>query len=77
MCGSGYKPAGEGGGENSGGAAKCKVYSDAPILLVATKNRVMGYGLNENTQLSGKVQAIEPMGGTAITSIDFHYEVGG
>uniref|UniRef100_A0A1I7SE82 EGF-like domain-containing protein n=1 Tax=Bursaphelenchus xylophilus TaxID=6326 RepID=A0A1I7SE82_BURXY len=60
MCASGYQKDG----------AQCKVY-DHSFLVVASKNKVMGVAIDQN-KASGV--ALDPIGGTAITSIDFDYE---
>ncbi|KAI6192728.1 EGF-like domain-containing protein [Aphelenchoides besseyi] len=52
------------------GSTKCVVI-DRSFLLIATKTRVTGIEID---QTHTKGVAIEPIGGTALTSIDFHYE---
>ncbi|KAI6241467.1 EGF-like domain-containing protein [Aphelenchoides fujianensis] len=53
------------------GSTKC-VIIDHSFLVIATKTRITG--LEYNRSIAHKGVAIEPIGGTAITSIDFHYE---
>ncbi|KAH7701212.1 very low-density lipoprotein receptor, partial [Aphelenchoides avenae] len=60
MCGSGYSLEGE---------TRCVLF-DHSFLLVATKNRIGGVVIDQNQ----KGTPIEPIGGTAITSIDFDYD---
>uniref|UniRef100_A0A7E4V2M4 EGF-like domain-containing protein n=1 Tax=Panagrellus redivivus TaxID=6233 RepID=A0A7E4V2M4_PANRE len=64
LCATGYTPL-EGTESN-----KCKLF-DSSFLLVATKTRIVGTAVGEGHP---KGLALEPIGGTAITSIDFDYE---
>ncbi|VDK47362.1 unnamed protein product [Anisakis simplex] len=52
------------------GANKCKLY-DQSFLLIATRTKIIGIPLNEE---HSKAIAMEPIGGTSITSIDIEYE---
>uniref|UniRef100_A0AC35G4G5 EGF-like domain-containing protein n=1 Tax=Panagrolaimus sp. PS1159 TaxID=55785 RepID=A0AC35G4G5_9BILA len=64
ICSSGYTTVGD------VDSNKCKIY-DSAFLLVATKNRITGISISENHP---KGIAIEPIGGVAISAIDFDYE---
>lgn len=52
------------------GTTQCKLF-DQSFLMIATKTRVTGIPLNEE---HSKSVAIEPIGGSSITAIDFEFE---
>ncbi|VDD90121.1 unnamed protein product, partial [Enterobius vermicularis] len=52
------------------GETRCKLF-DKSFLLVASKTKVIGIPLNED---HAKAVAMEPIGGSAITAVDFEYE---
>ncbi|KIH50261.1 hypothetical protein ANCDUO_19661, partial [Ancylostoma duodenale] len=52
------------------GPTSCKLF-DESFVMVATKNKVVAYPLDETHQ---KGVAMDPIGGLSITSIDFEFE---
>ncbi|VDN18466.1 unnamed protein product [Gongylonema pulchrum] len=61
MCATGY---------SLDGSTHCKLF-DQSFLVVATKTRITGIPLHEE---QAKSVAMEPIGGTAITAVDFEFE---
>ncbi|VDL66454.1 unnamed protein product, partial [Nippostrongylus brasiliensis] len=61
MCATGY---------TKDGMTSCKLF-DESFVMVATKNKIVGYPLDETHQ---KGIAMDPIGGLSITSIDFEFE---
>ncbi|KAJ1370489.1 Exosome complex protein [Parelaphostrongylus tenuis] len=57
-------------GYTNDGQTECRVINES-FVLVATKNKVVAYPLDESAQ---KGMAMEPIGGTSIVSIDFEHE---